>query len=245
MRKLSEVLEVAKEILLENSNGLHVREIAEAAVRKNKTLGMDEEAFMKKLTSALSSNVANNSTSIFTKPKNKQGKFKKGIYKLKINAKTPVVKITKSENLTEDNLFTGKAGEYAVASEFLFRGYNVSLMAVDRGIDLVVEREGKYQHVQVKTTTPAKSDGAFRFSIKQISFDKFKMVAPFYVFVMRDGNATNYAIFPYAKLEELRVSKKITGADLSIKISRDSKGKQYFLNNSNDINWFINKFDII
>lgn len=47
--------------------------------------------------------------------------------------------------------FTGKAGECAVMSELLFRGYNVNRMMVDGGIDLVGFNEGSYYFYQVKT----------------------------------------------------------------------------------------------
>lgn len=53
---------------------------------------------------------------------------------------------------TQD-LYTGKSGEYVAMSEFLWRGYNVAVPAIDVGEDVfVVEAEhGVLRRVQVKT----------------------------------------------------------------------------------------------
>lgn len=50
-----------------------------------------------------------------------------------------------------DKAFLAKGGEYAVASELMFREFNVSIMVVDKGVDLVVEKNNKYFNIQVKT----------------------------------------------------------------------------------------------
>ena len=51
------------------------------------------------------------------------------------------------------HLFTGKAGEHAVASEFLIRNWTVAFPALDLGVDLLVadRRHGQARRVQVKT----------------------------------------------------------------------------------------------
>lgn len=50
------------------------------------------------------------------------------------------------------NLYTGSAGQAAVMSEFLFRGYNVAVPEVDRGEDLFVVEDstGNLSRIQVK-----------------------------------------------------------------------------------------------
>jgi len=54
--------------------------------------------------------------------------------------------------VTED-LYTGMSGQFAAMSEFLWRGYNVAIPAVDVGEDIfVVEAaNGVLRRVQVKT----------------------------------------------------------------------------------------------
>ena len=53
------------------------------------------------------------------------------------------------------NLYRGRAGQLAVMSELLWRGWNVAIPQVDVGDDIfVVEDErGTFYHVQVKTAT--------------------------------------------------------------------------------------------
>ena len=53
------------------------------------------------------------------------------------------------------DLYTGSAGQAAVMSEFLIRGYNVAVPEVDRGDDLFVVEDatGNYSRIQVKTAT--------------------------------------------------------------------------------------------
>lgn len=51
------------------------------------------------------------------------------------------------------NLYLGRAGQLAVMSEFLSRGYNVAIPEVDVGDDLFVVRDstGDFRRIQVKT----------------------------------------------------------------------------------------------
>lgn len=49
--------------------------------------------------------------------------------------------------------YLGTAGEYAVMSELLFKGYNVNRMVIDDGIDVIASKNNKYYYIQVKTTT--------------------------------------------------------------------------------------------
>ncbi len=60
------------------------------------------------------------------------------------------------------NLYTGLAGQYAVMSEFLIRGYNVAVPGVDRGDDIFViqDTSGEYRRVQVKTAVARELAGA-------------------------------------------------------------------------------------
>src|ERR1700728_2103173 len=55
------------------------------------------------------------------------------------------------EKLRIDSSFTGKAGEYLVCSELLFREFNASIMSVDIGMDIAATKENKLFSIQVKT----------------------------------------------------------------------------------------------
>jgi hypothetical protein len=53
----------------------------------------------------------------------------------------------------KNNLYLGKAGEFAIISEFLCLGWNVAIPEVDSGDDVFVVRDqdGVFRRVQVKT----------------------------------------------------------------------------------------------
>lgn len=67
-------------------------------------------------------------------------KYNKGRYKRRPKANKP----GGADPILQAKDFTGKAGECAVMSELLFRGFNVNRMMVDGGIDLVAFKEGNY-----------------------------------------------------------------------------------------------------
>ena len=168
---LTPILEAAKEVLKPAGlKGMHVDEIAEAAVAANKNMGMLAEDFSRKLQGALAANLKlkTHKPSFVRVEGKKKGQYRRGWYRLKVDrAGTVVSQIAPPE--TTDKAFMGKAGELAVMSELLFWGYNTSAMLVDSGIDLVASKGGKYFHVQVKTATE-QDGGRFQFTIKNSSF---------------------------------------------------------------------------
>ncbi len=242
---LSPILQIAKEIISESktpSKGLHVNEIAEIAVSKNKNLGKDVETLAKKLATALAANLKTKNT-IFTKPSNKQGGAKKGVYALKKGSKTPPpITVTPSEPV--NTLYLGKAGEYAVASELLFWGFNVSMMAVDQGIDLIAEKENRFFHIQVKTCSVQSKNNVFNFQIKKKAFDATISLEPWFIFVMREGKNIDFAVIPYTLIRHLCSSGIINPKSMSFQISRDEKKRIYKLN-EHEINMYINNFGLI
>ncbi len=242
-RNLSPILQVAKEVMQDNSAVMHVSQITEIAIKTNKNLGYSAEEFMNKLSSALASHVKTQN-SIFSKPLNKDGTKRKGYYRLKRTAKAPItpIPVPKTEKISTN--YSGKAGEFAVASELLFLGCNVSMMAVDEGIDLITEKDGKFKYVQVKTTVVEDGNNSFAFKVPEKQFQTNLAYEPFYVFVMRECNHLNYAVIPSAHLDLLRAQQKISGKDFSIVISRDIKRKEYKLNGEN-INHFIGAFNLL
>ena len=242
MSELSPILKVAKEILSEKKE-MHVNDIAKIAISTHKALGLSEEDFVKKLSSAMAANLKTQKP-LFSKPLNKQGAPRKGVYRLKRSASAPAIKVNNITPPSTNTLFLGKAGEYAVASELLFWGFNVSMMAVDQGVDLIVEKGGKFHHIQVKTSI-ATTEKPFSFHIQQKVFDACQLLNPWYIFAMRQGIHTDYAVIPSNHLLHLRTTGIISGRELSIQISRDEKCRQYKLNGSHDINMYINNFGLI
>ncbi len=242
---LSPILQIAKEIISESktpSKGMHVNDIAKIAVSKNKNLGHDEETFARKLSTALAAHLKTKKP-IFTKPTNKQGGARRGIYALRRSIVTPPpINVIPSEPI--NTLYAGKAGEYAVASELLFWGFNVSMMAVDQGIDLIAEKEKRFFHIQVKTCSIQPKENTFSFQLKPKAFTSTIDLEPWYIFVMREGKNIDYAIIPHTLIMHLYSSGIINTKSMSFQISRDEKRRIYKLN-MHEINMYINNFGLI
>lgn len=246
MADLSPILQAAKDILAAEKGEMHVNDIAKAAAGKNKNLGMTEEVFAARLSSALAAHMKlkDKKAIAFSKPLNKTGGPRKGIWRLKTSRAPSLVTRSPPPQVSTD--FLGKAGEHAVMSELLFWGYNVSMMTVDQGIDLVASKDNKYHHVQVKTTSPSDGSETFSFQIKQKSFDANHGSNMWYVFVMRkNAGVCEYAVIPSSHLHNLRNLGVIGGQNLSVQISSQDKGRRYVMNNRDDISLFINNFAII
>lgn len=244
MQQLSPILTTARDILKENKNqAMHVNDIARKAVESARNQTLSVEIFAEKLAAALAAHLKlKTSKPLFTKPLNKQGRPQKGVYRLKQDRSPSVVSKIEAPDISTN--FMGKAGEYAVMSELLFWGYNASLMSVDVGIDVVANKNNRYFHIQVKTSTP-QNNGKFFFSIKKKAFDENNSASTYYVFVMREKLSCSFAILPSSHLHNLRVTNVINGQnDLPISITHDDKGKHYELNGS-DITAWINNFGVI
>lgn len=238
----SQVLAVAKEILgVTPSKEQHVSEIAATAAAMNKTLGLSKEVFETKLSNILNANSKSKTSAIVARVKNKQGGLKRGVYRLKRNAIGPTVKVNKVRAPAVNTQYAGTAGEYAVASQLLFWGFNVGKPFVDNGIDLTAEKNAETYFIQVKTCSVKDGENSFKFRIEQNVFESVSSKRPWYVFVMRSGNVCHFAILPNTQLSIWRDSKVIAGKDLSILIERDEKCAQYKLCGQ-DINAWIDDF---
>lgn len=238
-------LEIAKTVLEMANTGLHVSEIATRAIDGGLAISHPYVDLVQKITSALSTNVKRNN-SIFARvanPKDKT-KSKKGYYRLKrVSVKTPPVCDPELPE-TSDTGFIGKAGEYAVMSELLFLKFNVSLMSVDKGVDVVAANEkNDYFHIQVKTANLR--DGAYFSSISRSSFNANKNGKTFYIFVLRKEGRNDYMVIPSTQISiyDGHVVKGVNS--LSFKFTYDGKAKRYTLNGVQDASLFTNKWSLI
>lgn len=238
---LSEILQVAYEILSKEKE-LHVNDIAEKAMLMNKNMGMRIEDFTKKLNAALLNNLKSR-TPFFAKPQNKNGSYKKGIYRVKqfrISKSLPAIVAP-----VVNTLFTGKAGEHAVMSELLFWGFNASLMSVDNGVDIVASKNNRYFHIQVKTAAPD-ANGRYGFNIKHQSFDTHDAGSTYYIFVLRSKNGNQYMVLPSSDIRNQKNLGVINGdLSMSIGISYDTDSKKWKLNKRHEINIYLNNFQQI
>lgn len=110
----------------------------------------------------------------------------------KKTAKTTAKKAKPGAPSTQD-LYTGMSGQFVAMSEFLWRGYNVAIPAVDVGEDIfVVEAEkGDLRRVQVKTAGTGKVQNGektvtFKLSRSQLNLPPGASALFFMLFVRWD-----------------------------------------------------------
>lgn len=236
-----QILEIAKDVLSTTpGKEQHISDIADKAIMLNKNLGLSKDALVEKLSSVLNANLKSK-TPIVLKVKNKNGGMRRGFFKLKRGVAGPTIKINKIKVPSVSTTFAGTAGEYAVASQLLFWGFNVSKPFVDNGIDLLAEKNGNTKFIQVKTCSIKEDENTFNFKIEQQVFDSVSHKAPWYIFVMRSGNTIHFAMIPNGQLKIWREMAYIKGKDFSIVIERDEKQSQYRLAGQ-DINPYIDDF---
>ena len=220
----------------------HISELAETALSLELIpLGYAPEEFQRKLNSYLLRNSKSKAPQ-FSRVKNKKGGFAKGTFRLRPQRAFDLMPAELPKVTTQ---FTGAAGEFAVLSELLFRGFNASKMTVDDGIDVVASKNEKYFHIQVKTANY--SEGRpFQASIRQGAFKLSSNV--FYIVVLRQATAVGfvnkYAIFPSSDIRRF-ISQGILkdGPAISLRISIERT--KYLLAGKVDISHQINDFDII
>jgi hypothetical protein len=235
------VLDIAAEILQEQNTPMHINLIAVEAQSKNLIHGMSFEVFVKKVGAALAANLKTRNPRFAKVESKKNGSYKKGVYRL-IKRRAVSTFPSQEPIQTNDTGYLGRAGEMAVMSELLFRNFNVSMMMVDKGIDIIAANEdGKYFHVQVKTTSS--SDGNYNFSIKRKAFDFNNSGQTFYIFVMRNPSKTDFLILPNPILVSYIANDIVRGSEtLSIRINYDKLSKKYILNTKIDVSIHVNKF---
>jgi len=236
------------ELMSDNKKAMHVNDMAAQLIVKYPDIGNSAEDLANKLSSVLSNNVKKKKNSIFSKPKNKQGGFKRGMYRLKISQKRVSKQYKVAEQPSLPTIFTGKAGEHSVLSELLFFGFNASLMTIDDGIDIVASKDATYFHIQVKTSNSTNA-GKFRFTIKQKSFNAKDAAITYYILVLRYFENQRYTcdhlVLPSSEIRRL-VDKAVikSSESISLSVEKDRSGK-FILNKIEDLTWSLNRYDTI
>lgn len=148
------------------------------------------------------------------------------------------------EKLAVDSSYIGKAGEYLVCSELLFRGFNASIMSVDTGIDIVATKENRLYGVQVKTARLNKFN-TYVFDVRKVSFERHNSGSIFYIFVLYSEKRTNYLILPYFEVEKKVHEKAIleVGHGLRYRINIKLRNNSVYLGTlDNEMNYFLNNW---
>jgi hypothetical protein len=235
------------EILSENKQGLHVRDITTHLTNKYSSdlfqeSKLEYEKILEKVNRILANDVKKGANSIFSKVK-EAGKNKKGKYRLKTVRKPPLPEpptppIPESDPDTPhklpENLYTGKAGECAVMSELLFRGYNVNSMLVDDGVDIIASKNNMFYYLQVKTTTLNNNNRIYA-TIKEKRFNDYIGSQIRYVVVVRcllNGFETNmYFIFNNNDIKRYLFGSKAksSNGNIYLKIDIDLKDNKPYI----------------
>ena len=227
----------AMELNNQETKVLHVNKIAEL-IQKESLVKAQTESILKSVNSALARNVKLKNNRIFSKSTEKGRK--RGYYYLK-----------RKRNLTEKFIdplqgdkyakhFTGKAGEHAVLSELLFRGFNAGHFAVDVGMDLIATKNNKSFNIQVKTANISDKHH-FTTIIKDGSFEHATHI--FYIIVLREDLINTYFIITSDGLRQLKRKNILSGTNnINIKIEKKPSG--YWIGNEK-IDNHIDDFDSI
>lgn len=237
------LIEQIEEILIGERGGMHVNDIASQLIQTYSFKKEDAVKLPSRVSSVLASAVKKKGTR-FTKPKNKQGKFKKGMYRLK-RSSTPKVVFAVAPKVNTQ--YTGCAGEHAVLSELLFWGFNASMMTVDDGIDIVASRNNDYFHIQVKTANASTND-SYGFSIDTKKHIEKYNASTFYVLVLRrrindKQHSNDYVILPSYEIQSM-IAKGVIRSSQSISMKVTVVKERFFLNGE-DVTHIANNFDII
>lgn len=144
--------------------------------------------------------------------------------------------------------YIGKAGEHAVLSELLFRGFNASLMEVDTGVDILATKGNEVFNLQVKTRNVSKRHDAYFFNIRIASFERHNSGRTFYIFLLRDKNKLDYVILPLVEVEKNIDQEfiKVVGNGKLYRVTiKKRNGKICLGRNENDVTYFLNQWEVI
>lgn len=157
-----------------------------------------------------------------------------------------------NNNNKTSNLYLGKAGELAVLSELIFRGYNASLMNVDEGIDITASKNSDFYFIQVKTTYF--KEGHLQLNIRNNNFVNANLNAKiFYIIVFRyyrtkEAYQNRYIVFSKADIEKFVFNQTVANNNGNITIKIKYEDNSLILYNgikSELIDYHLDNFDYI
>lgn len=242
--------DIAYQILKEAGKALHSKEITEIALNRGwlKTAGKTPEATM------------NAQLVVDINSKGELSQFKKtGPSIFAINdRKIEIEEDSKSDRVIEEleieeekeveGGYIGKAGEHAVLSELLFRGYNAALMSVDVGVDIMASKNNEVFNIQVKTRNISKRHDAFHFNLRIVSFERHNAGRTFYIFILRESSKLDYLILPLGEIEKSIDEEfiHVVGNGKLYRITVKKRDGQIYLGRKeNDVSYYLNRWEAI
>lgn len=173
--------------------------------------------------------------------------YSKGFFQKRKGRKLPVDDDLVLRTPTE---YLGRAGECAVMSELMFRGYNANRMMIDEGIDIVAVKDNIYYYVQVKTVSI--KDGRIYCQIGMERFDQYIGAQIRYIIVARykDRNLMRnmFFIFTPREIDKYIHDRCIKRGEstISIKIGFNERSGEPYLydEKQTDVSYHMNRFDL-
>lgn len=242
--------DVAYKILKETGKPLHSDKIVEMALDRGwiETKGKTPEATMR---ADLMRDIKNKGE-LSNFEKIGPSTFDLNLKKVEIEEATKPDRIVGELELEEEKEieggYIGKAGEHAVLTELLFRGYNAALMSVDVGVDIVATKNNEVFNIQVKTRNISKHNEAFHFNLRIVSFERHNAGRTFYIFILREKGKLDYLILPLYEIEKSIEEEfiHIVGKGKLYRITvkkRDSK--VYLGRKENNVSFYLNRWETI
>lgn len=177
--------------------------------------------------------------------------YNKGKYK-KRNNRRPFLDTDVPEENPINTDYTGRAGECAVMSELLFRGYNANHMMVDDGVDVIATKDNTYYYVQVKTASVRK--GRIYCKIGLGSFDRYINTQIRYIIVARykdKSTGVDHNLFFKFTPDDIErfvyekcILKGENGYNIKIKFNELNNDPILYDEKERGISWNMNKFDL-
>lgn len=234
----------AIEILNSIGTPLHSKEITKLALEKGilETEGATPERTMNSVIITDIKNNGNLSDFIKTGPST----YTINPTKPKI-IKEPEEDQEQEERLAVESGYIGKAGEYLVCSELLFRGFNASIMSVDTGLDIVATKENRLYGIQVKTARLNKFN-TYVFDVRKVSFERHGNGNTYYIFVLYSEKKANYLILPYFEIEKKVHDKAVleVGHGLRYRINIKFRNNSVYLGTlDHEMNYFLNNWSVL
>ncbi len=151
-----------------------------------------------------------------------------------------------------DAKYIGSAGECAVLSELMFRGYNANRMMIDDGIDIIASKNNLFFYIQVKTVS-MDANGRLMAKISSDRFGYHMDSQLIYIVVTRiegrKGYENLFFVFSHKDIKRMIAEGTMKqGQDnVIIKIQYDNvSGKPIaYDDNRADISFHMNNFDLI
>lgn len=177
--------------------------------------------------------------------------YNKGKYKKRKN-KRPLLDTDVPEENPISTDYIGRAGECAVMSELLFRGYNANHMMVDDGVDVIATKDNIYYYVQVKTASVRK--GRIYCKIGLGGFDRYVNSQIRYIIVARYKDKSTgvdhnlFFMFTPKEIEKYEYEKCIlkgeNGYNIKIKFNELNGDPMLYDEKETGISWHMNRFDL-